>query len=115
MAAPGMATWIAGNADAHGIEMDVAHQLKHIGLFIHQDGFMTALKEMTLAAVLLVKPTGITKREVLNDLGKRGIGDFKGQMHVIAHPAMGVNAMPRAHDPLRPQCLEALAVFVLGE
>ena len=94
--------------------MDVAHQGLECRLGRYQGRPVTALEEMTAAAILSVKPASVSKQEVVGDMRQRFVGDFDGHMDVVGHPAIGVVAMPEALDAVAQEPLEGPSI-TLGQ
>jgi len=67
-----------------------ANQLIKVGVRIDQNRLVTTMEQGTRRIVLLVEIPGITKREVLHDLGQGGISHLDGKLHMIFHPAKAV-------------------------
>ena len=74
----------------HGIEYDIARQFQEVGIFLHQDGFVTPLEYLsdpTISAVDVLRENAI---ELAHASGKVPFNRLDPEMVVVAHQAIGV-------------------------
>jgi hypothetical protein len=81
----------AHHAGTHGSEHNVAGELQQISVSLHQDCFVTALKDVIDAGMRLVEALRIDAVELPHALGEIAVRSFYQQMVVIPHLAVGMN------------------------
>ena len=67
------------------IEVQIATQLKEIGVFINEDGLVSPLKEMTTPALLSVYVGGVGTVDIVHDLAQVGMGGLYYEVIVVGH------------------------------
>jgi hypothetical protein len=82
------------------IQMDVSYEFKEIAVRVDQDRLVAPLKQVSAAMLAAVNPPCIAKREVLDDDGKLNPTDLDKEVHMVRHPAVAVNAIPKSPDSL---------------
>jgi hypothetical protein len=70
--------------------VNVAGNLKEIGIGVHQDGFEASSKEGTVSAVAAVKPLGVDPAEMPEGPGEIGSRGAHQQVVVVAHERVGM-------------------------
>src|SRR6266542_6275998 len=74
--------------------MNVADQLQQIGVFLAENSFISALKQMTALLVSAVEVLGIGLLEPLHVFGKGRLGTLEQQMNVIGHQTIRIDRDP---------------------
>ena len=95
--------------------MNVAHQLKQIGIDIHQICFIPALKKMTNSPVSSIEPLGIPEGEILHDAGELALPYLDCQVDVVVETRKCVDAVPNPLSPLLDQETESRPVYIIIE
>jgi hypothetical protein len=70
--------------------MDIFEERKEIGVAVAEDGFVTALEEMTDGTVSPVEVHRVALVDALKDPGQRDIPCFNQQMDMIVHEDIGI-------------------------
>ena len=95
--------------------MNVAHQLKQIGVDIYQIRLIPALKKMTNSLVAPVGPLGIPEGEILHDAGEPAFSYLDRQVDVIVEHRKRVNAVSKPLSPFLDQETKLRPVYVIIE
>lgn len=90
MAAPWIGGRIRDNTRAHGVEMDVAHQLQQILIRIDENRPIASLKEVTGRRTLPLHVSCEAAGDSHHRPTERHVADLHQEMNVIGHPAVGV-------------------------
>jgi hypothetical protein len=102
-----------GSSRAEGIEVDVANQLRKVGIFVADDGFVTVLEEVAGAVVAEVEGDGVAGEEPAHELGE---GGHPGAVKEVVRHERPREALHRCllEKELKPS-EEIPAVLVVGE
>jgi hypothetical protein len=73
------------------IEYDIARQLQQIDLFLHQDGLVATLKDVTDPVMNLVEALGVDAIELAHAFDEVAIGSFDDQMVMVSHLTISVD------------------------
>ena len=65
------------------VQMDIAHQLQEVSVFLAEDGFVAVLKKMSVASVSAIETTGISCQQPAHHTGNRDISSTEQQMEVV--------------------------------
>jgi hypothetical protein len=100
MAAPRIIDRILDDPGAHWIQVDIAQQLQKVTFYVHQNGSVAALEEMTRCRPLTLHVTREPAAYPQHRRPQRDLLHLHDEMDVICHPAERVHAHAKAIDHL---------------
>src|SRR2546427_6992799 len=89
VATPVVGEGISGQAGFDGIEVDVAHDLKEVGVRIDEQALIATAKQGTVPPMGAVEPLSIQSVEVAHDAGQIAQVGLKEQVVMGGHAAVG--------------------------
>jgi|GEM_PF-4652577 hypothetical protein len=92
IAAPGVFRRIFHNAGTNRIQMNIRRQLQEVTVFVTEDCFIPALKEMTHQGVFPIISSCISELKHLHDAGQGYFTDLNEQVDMIDHQHVRVEA-----------------------
>jgi hypothetical protein len=78
---------------AQRIEMNVSNKFFQVGIGLNRDSPVPPFKEMPGPVHFLIRSSCILTGDEANKPGKWGVMALNGHVHVIRHPAIGMNSM----------------------
>ncbi len=76
------------NACPHGVQHHIASQLQQVGFALHDDGFESALKNVTNPVVGAVVSLGINAVELAHTGAQVAVDGLYNHMKVVVHQAV---------------------------
>jgi hypothetical protein len=93
--------------------MNVSHEREKVGVGLHQEGLVSAAKEMPLPAVPRIECLGIRRLPGLHDPCEGSVASLDREMRVSAHQAVRKHTKPEAIVISRQQVQVPLAIIVV--
>lgn len=115
MTAPRIVLSGRDNARAYRIEVNIAHELKEIGIGVDQQGFISSLEEVSGPGARIIDPLGEPQGEILHNPGERDVIHLHNQMEMVAHQAEGMNTAMEFLDSMLEDQIEAITVAIVEE
>lgn len=115
MAAPAIGLRVVDDAGPHRVQVNVADQLFQVAVPLHQDGSVASLEQMSRSPVLPIDEPGVAAGKDLHEDGEGLCAGLNRHVHVIGHPAIGVQAMLITGQAVSQESLPFAAVFIVEE
>jgi hypothetical protein len=77
-------------AGTDGVQMDIAHEFKHVRFFIAQDRFISILKKVAMSTVTPIERDGIPCEEPTHHLRDRHLSRLQDEMNMVGHQHPGI-------------------------
>jgi len=88
---------------AQWIQMNVAHQLQQVRLFLAENGFVAVLKQMSRPTMQAIEPSGVAAQKLSHDPCDGGVSGSQQQVEVVGHQSPCVaGGLGFTQDRLQP-------------
>lgn len=104
MTAPAIVGEACNHPGAYRVHMNVSHQLLQVAVFLHEDGAITSLEQVSRPTFAQIDSPCVVAGEVGHKASQWFRTGLYGHMDVIRHPAIGMQTMFVAAEALFLWC-----------
>jgi hypothetical protein len=98
-----------------GIQMDIAHKLLQVDIFLAKDRLVTVLEKMPMATITSVEGHGIPRQELPHQAGDGNCSCSEKKMSMIAKQRPCVARGRASHQDSAQSIKEGLAIFIVSK